>query len=259
MPPAPAFSFLCAECMMSGEILAAPTAFLERELRLPYFGAVAVNDVEGFPWWSHGWLPRERLEKDESWLQLIPYIVVTARGTDGSKYALSYRRAKGSGEKRLLGKRSIGFGGHIELALDGQMPENNHGRRQHESDAEWAYRLGLLREFREELRLEGDRIMDVPVKFYIMDQTNAVGRVHLGFVHEYALETPLVFSHDPLLRVGALNGHDPEALLNSKSEDQPVWVSLMETPRAARDVEMPHPILNMENWSQIAWHALKEA
>jgi len=52
--------------------------------------------------------PRAAVEEDEAWLQLIPYVVL--RDERGAVWAYARR----GGDGRLLGRRSVGVGGHIE-------------------------------------------------------------------------------------------------------------------------------------------------
>src|SRR5574343_244442 len=54
------------------------------------------------------YIPRDEAEEDPTFLQIIPYVVLTHNSR-----VLQYTRMKGSGESRLRGKQSIGFGGHI--------------------------------------------------------------------------------------------------------------------------------------------------
>ena len=55
--------------------------------------------------------PRELVEDDPTYKQIIPYVIL--RHTEGAKVTyFSYRRDKG-GESRLENKRSIGVGGHL--------------------------------------------------------------------------------------------------------------------------------------------------
>lgn len=63
--------------------------------------------------------PRSTLEKNPVWRQPIPYMVVTSMGR-----VLTYRRTKGVGEGRLLGKRSLGFGGHVNREDGSSAPAN---------------------------------------------------------------------------------------------------------------------------------------
>lgn len=52
-------------------------------------------------------------ETDNTSLQLIPYITLVDESGEKPKYFI-YTRGKSSGEQRLVGKCSIGLGGHIE-------------------------------------------------------------------------------------------------------------------------------------------------
>ena len=61
--------------------------------------------------------PRSTCENDSSYLQIIPYVTIIQHSNNEEALdykILSYSRGKGSAEKRLHAKRSIGFGGHIE-------------------------------------------------------------------------------------------------------------------------------------------------
>lgn len=112
-------------------------------------------------------------------IQLIPYCVII-RGRE----LFCYRR-KGS-EGRLTGLFSCGVGGHIN-PVDGN-PED-------------AYGAALRRELREELGLD---LTDVPpAQAIIYDDSNDVGKVHLGIVHivRIDLQQKLVFN-DPALEQG---------------------------------------------------------
>src|SRR6266542_6473300 len=53
-------------------------------------------------------LPRSQAEENPRFKQIIPYVLIK-RGES----LLHYVRGKGSGEKRLVAKGSIGIGGHI--------------------------------------------------------------------------------------------------------------------------------------------------
>lgn len=113
-------------------------------------------------------LARSLAEADPSFKQLIPYAVITH-----GKEILRYFRGNSSGEKRLVAKASIGVGGHInqedrELAVS-------------KPEGPGFYRNAVERELREELHLQGsftDRIVGM-----LNDDSNEVGKVHLGIVH----------------------------------------------------------------------------
>lgn len=104
-------------------------------------------------------------EQDETFRQLIPYIVV--RNRHGQ--ILCYQR-KGGGEKRLDAKWSIGIGGHVN-----------------DGDKDWIH--GVWREVREELSTVSLHKLTLhgPIGF-IRDDSDAVGRVHLGVL--YVLDVP---------------------------------------------------------------------
>jgi len=120
--------------------------------------------------------PRASAEKDMSSKQVIPYILVMV-----GRSVLAYRRAGTAGEKRLVAKRSIGWGGHIE-----RIDAIGHDAPRLE---DYIYNCSL-REVDEELGLGEpvDRIyLDV-----INDDTDPVGRVHLAYVEAWIYDEPSV-------------------------------------------------------------------
>jgi predicted NUDIX family phosphoesterase len=127
---------------------------------------------------NHFFVPRSEAEDDPSLKQLIPYVVVTA----GDKL-LHYRRGSGSGETRLLKKGSVGIGGHI-----------NDGDGLGEAFDRSAYQRALMRELQEELSIESCFI-ERPLAL-LNDDTNPVGAVHLGIVHQCHLAEPNVRANE---------------------------------------------------------------
>lgn len=112
-------------------------------------------------------VPRSQCETDESLLQIIPYVAVVC-----GDYVMVYTRGT-AGEPRLNAKQSIGFGGHL-------------------NDGDKSYLDGLCREGREELIGFLPGATTAPIGF-IYDDSNAVGRVHLGVLHVYAFtDCPVV-------------------------------------------------------------------
>lgn len=115
---------------------------------------------------------RELAEKDPEWKQIIPYILF---GQEGK--ILCYTRGKG-GEARLNAKRSIGIGGHINPVDD------------------FSLEACMLREIREEVEAEG--VLRSSLAAIINDDSNEVGRVHIGAVAVFQVKQQTdVTSKDP--------------------------------------------------------------
>ncbi len=133
--------------------------------------------VEGFRF--H---PRHLAEEDPSWQQVIPYIVV--RSPSGW---FRYRRGKAGSENRLHALWSIGVGGHIE-PVDGAL-----------MNPLAAYRAGMHREICEELGITSNKNHFLGL---LRDPSNAVGRVHLGFVHLVQVESDVRGVEEALLDGG---------------------------------------------------------
>ncbi|MGH7137326.1 MAG: phosphoesterase [Pirellulales bacterium] len=121
--------------------------------------------------------PRNEMEQDPSFKQLIPYCIFRHAPAGGEDSLFEYTRGVGQGEGRLHRKRSIGIGGHIsaEDAADG------------DGDI---YRTGMRRELAEEV------VIDTPFRErcvgLINDDDSEVGRVHLGIVHIFDVGRPAV-------------------------------------------------------------------
>ena len=119
-------------------------------------------------------MPRSQAESDEKYKQIIPYVIIT----HDDKY-LCYVRGKRAGEARLLGQMSIGIGGHINPG-DDEFPLFGNGFRE-------AYIRAVEREVAEEISIGAnhrDRIVAL-----LNDDSTEVGRVHLGVVHYWALDS----------------------------------------------------------------------
>lgn len=131
----------------------------------------------------HLFYERDRAENDARYKQIIPYCVLKYK----DKY-LYYVRNKG-GEKRLNSKGSIGIGGHLN-SLDFIVK----GDWYNSSSLKQRYLNGLKREIEEELNVKckwSERIIGL-----INDDSNEVGRVHLGVVHIIDLESDDVTANE---------------------------------------------------------------
>jgi predicted NUDIX family phosphoesterase len=135
--------------------------------------------VQGIPCF----IPRSQAEVDPSYKQIIPYVIMTCDG----RY-LSYVRGRRAGEARLVGNRSIGIGGHINPRDD--MPLFNDNFYE-------AYLTAVEREVAEEVSVETshtDRVVAL-----LNDESNEVGRVHLGIVHYWLLDAPKVAKREQMI------------------------------------------------------------
>ncbi len=127
-------------------------------------------------------MPRPQAEADPAYKQLIPYVIVA----HNEKY-LSYVRGKKAGETRLVGNRSLGIGGHINPEDD--MPLFTDFRE--------AYLTAVDREVAEEVCVDAnhtDRVVAL-----LNDDSNEVGRVHLGIVHLWRLDSANVTKREQMI------------------------------------------------------------
>ena len=115
--------------------------------------------------------PRPPAETDPTLKQIIPYVLLVHEGR-----VLHYVRGKKAGEQRLVAKGSIGIGGHM----------NDHDEGLFTLDRA-AYDAAVQREVGEELKL-GARYTNHAVAL-LNDDASEVGRVHLGVVHIFQLES----------------------------------------------------------------------
>lgn len=126
-------------------------------------------------------LPRSAAETDPSHKQIIPYALLTHGGR-----VLHYVRGKKAGEQRLAAKGSIGIGGHL-----------NDGDENLFSFDEAAYMAGVQREVNEELNVAC--AYRNTARALLNDDSNEVGRVHLGVVHVFELETAQVAKRESMI------------------------------------------------------------
>jgi len=116
-------------------------------------------------------MDREAAEDDPGFKQIIPYSIFRF----GNHY-LHYVRGKSGGESRLHAQGSLGIGGHIN-PVDERSDPLGHA----------TYIAGVAREIDEEIALPArpqQRIVAL-----LNDDSNPVGRVHLGVVHLFELES----------------------------------------------------------------------
>lgn len=125
--------------------------------------------------------PRGPAESDPSLKQIIPYVLLVHEGK-----VLHYVRGKKAGEQRLVAKGSIGIGGHM----------NDHDEGLFALDRD-AYNAGVQREVGEELRLGAGYTNRVVA--LLNDDSNEVGKVHLGVVHVFDLDSANVAKGEAMI------------------------------------------------------------
>lgn len=139
--------------------------------------------------------PRNEVEEDPSFKQLIPYCIFRHAGQ-----VFYYKRGKKGGEGRLHSKRSIGIGGHIS-STDRLTGERRYDEAMH-------------REISEEVFLDAgftDKCVGL-----INDDETPVGQVHLGIVHIFDLDTAKVRPREEsILETGFAN---PAELIQAADE-----------------------------------------
>jgi predicted NUDIX family phosphoesterase len=116
-------------------------------------------------------MPRSEAESDPAFKQIIPYVLLTHEGR-----VLHYVRGKKAGEQRLVAKGSLGIGGHMNDSDEGLFAMDRD-----------AYNISVQREVGEELQLSSaytNRTVAL-----LNDDSTEVGRVHVGVVHVFELET----------------------------------------------------------------------
>lgn len=125
------------------------------------------------------YIDRDDAEKDTSWKQIIPYVVINV----GDKFLVMQRLPR-SGEKRLHHAYTFGVGGHI-----------NPADSTSEIEGEDVIERGMMRELNEEVWIEDLR--NIKHVGYIYDESQAVSKHHLGFVYSAEAATEDVKALEP--------------------------------------------------------------
>jgi predicted NUDIX family phosphoesterase len=129
-------------------------------------------------------IPRSKAENDPSYKQLIPYVIMACGGK-----ILTYVRGKRAGETRLVAKRSIGIGGHIN-PVDNEVPL-------FDTDFRKMYETAVEREVAEEVSVEANHTGRIVT--LLNDDSTEVGSVHLGVVHYWLLDAPKVSRREQMV------------------------------------------------------------
>lgn len=184
---------------------------------------------------SYYWVEREHAETDESYLQIIPYLIIEKQnnfGEEDSEFFM-YQRLKKGKEARLHDNYSLGVGGHIDWDKDGVTLYNLVPSRD-------VVFMSAKDELNEEVNLLGTaqnfsalQPDDVLWLDHIYDDSNAVGRVHLG-----------------LVGIVTIYGNDKTRI--EVKEKEKLSGGLV----APKEIEQKKD--KLENWSKIAWGMFQE-
>jgi predicted NUDIX family phosphoesterase len=159
-------------------VLVVPSAELDRLGRFQGFSAEAERYITALlvPELMQ-YRPRSEVEDDPGFKQIIPYVVFQSADT-----VFCYTRGKSQGEARLHRLRSLGVGGHVS-------EEDAQGGKSLD-----AYEAAMRRELDEEVDVTSAGLLRRVG--LINDDSTPVGQVHLGVVHLFELEHPLVAARE---------------------------------------------------------------
>ena len=169
-------------------------------------------------------LPRAEVEDEPRFKQPIPYGVLFC----GSEVFVM-QRTRGGGDARLYDRVSLGVGGHVNPC---DVVSNASGRGAIAAAPERA----LHRELREELEVPAEyRVSELGL---LNDESNAVGRVHVGMVYAIEVQKPHVEVREKELLIGAFRRVDDVSRLAPQME---TWSSILWRHLAAGGEGWPVP------------------
>jgi predicted NUDIX family phosphoesterase len=149
--------------------------------------------------------PRAPAETNPSLKQIIPYVLIV----HGDR-VFHYVRGKKSGEQRLVAKGSLGIGGH--------MNDGDEGLFSLDRDA---YLAAVQREVGEEMFIETTYTNHIVA--LLNDDSNDVGKVHLGVVHIFRLATDAARKRESVITEA---GFVPIAELRQRRDALETWSQL---------------------------------
>lgn len=139
-------------------------------------GFLSKNDVQGeeiFNTFKNYEVKRRGdMEEDPSYKQLISYCLLENENDE----ILVYQRLSGGGEERLHGQSSVGVGGHMNNVVGADSINE-------------VLRVNAQRELNEEVGLSEDRSQNMEYIGFINDDTNVVGKVHIGVVFKIKVKS----------------------------------------------------------------------
>lgn len=161
---------------MIEQVLVVPAAKVHFEFQAGFCSQIDEHPLDDLLQSAH-FIDRPLAEEDPSLKQIIPYSLLSS-----DEKIFRYQRTKAGSEKRLHGLYSVGVGGHINPVDADQRGMD-------------IVRAAALREIEEEFAC---RIHQPPALIgLINDDSNAVGRVHLGIVFRYMLVDERISPNEP--------------------------------------------------------------
>jgi predicted NUDIX family phosphoesterase len=149
--------------------------------------------------------PRGPAETNPALKQIIPYVLLV----HGDR-VFHYVRGKKAGEQRLVAKGSIGIGGHMNDGDEGLFALDRD-----------AYNAAVQREVAEEVFLETKYTNHIVA--LLNDDSNEVGRVHLGVVHIFRLDSDAARKRESVITE---SGFLPIADLRARRDMLETWSQL---------------------------------
>ncbi|MCJ1656166.1 NUDIX domain-containing protein [Staphylococcus sp. NRL 16/872] len=151
------------------QIIVVPRKIIFEDETNTFNGFLPKNDTQGesiFNSLTHYEVKRRGdMEEDPSYKQLISYCLLENENNE----LLVYKRLSGGGEERLHGQSSIGVGGHMNDVVGAQSINE-------------VLRVNAQRELEEEVGLSEQHSQNMDYIGFINDDTNEVGKVHIGVV-----------------------------------------------------------------------------
>jgi predicted NUDIX family phosphoesterase len=146
--------------------------------------------------------PRAPAETNPSLKQIIPYVLLVH-----GDQVFHYVRGKKSGEQRLVAKGSVGIGGHMNDGDEGLFSLDHD-----------AYLAAVQREVAEEMFIETPYTNHIVA--LLNDDSNEVGKVHLGVVHIFRLASDAARKRESVITEA---GFVPIAELRSRQDALESW------------------------------------
>ena len=158
------------------QIIVVPRSVLFNDDKNAFNGFLHKNNIKGkdiFNALSEYEVKRRGdMEEDPTFKQLISYCLLENEQGE----ILVYERLSGGGEERLHGQSSIGVGGHMNDVVGADSINE-------------VLRVNAQRELEEEVGLASEDSQNMEYIGFINDDTNEVGKVHMGVVFKITVHT----------------------------------------------------------------------